>query len=271
MNNNPIGVFDSGMGGLSVWRELRKKLPNESLLFFGDGLRCPYGERSLEEIRQYADEAVDWMLKEGVKMVVVACNTATAAAIDYLREKYTEVPLVGLEPAVKPAALSTKSGKIAVMATAASFKGELYKQTSAKYGDRVEIIPVVGEGFVELVESNQENTPEAYETVRRVMEPLIGKGIDKIVLGCTHYPFLMEQIDRVIGGRDIEVIDSAPAVARHVANLLKKEGLQASENNLPTQRFHTLADECYLERLIEKSKLAENTIIYRKYPKQSGQ
>lgn len=260
MNNNPIGIFDSGMGGLSVWRELRRRLPNESLLFFGDGLRCPYGDRSLEEIEQFADEAVDWMLKEGVKMVVVACNTATAAAIDYLRDKYKQIPIVGLEPAVKPAAINTKTKKIAVMATAASFKGQLYKQTSAKYGADVEIIPVVGKGFVELVESNQEDTIEAYQTVRNVLEPVIEMGIDKIVLGCTHYPFLMEQIKKVIDGRDIEVIDSAPAIARHVANMLQRKGMEAEVGNVPQLRFHTLAETEYLERLIEKSRLAEDSI-----------
>lgn len=253
-NLAPIGVYDSGMGGLSVWRELRRELPNESMLFFADGLRCPYGGQPLETIQQYADEVVEWMLGQGVKLIVVACNTATGAAIDFLREKYSSITFVGLEPAVKPAALTTVSGTIAVMATAASFQGRLYLETSQKFGEGVRIIPVVGEGFVELVESSREDTPEAYETVRRVIEPLFEQEIDKIVLGCTHYPFLMQQIERVVGDRDIEIIDPAPAVAKHTRRLLKREGLLAPSDNIPTYRFHTLADDDYLERVISKSR-----------------
>lgn len=254
MNRAPIGIYDSGMGGLSVWRELRRALPAESLLFFGDGLRCPYGGKSLEVIREYADETVEWMMGEGVKLIVVACNTATGAAIDHLREQYPEMTFVGLEPAVKPAALSTKSGRIAVLATKASFEGRLYRETSERFSDGVTIIPVVGEGFVELVESNQEDTPEAYETVRKVIEPLIEQGIDKIVLGCTHYPFLLKQIERVVGDREIEVIDPAPAVAKHTVRLLKKQKLLAPSDNQPSYRFHTLADSKYLDKLISKSR-----------------
>lgn len=257
MNNGPIGVFDSGLGGLSVWRELRKTLPGESLLYYGDGLRCPYGGRPLETIREYTDQAVGWLLGEGAKMIVVACNTATAAAIEYLRGKFPQTPFVGMEPAVKPAALSTESGVVAILATEASLKGDLYRRTAERYGAGVRVIPAAGDGFVELVEENREDSPEAYETVRRVIEPLIEAGADRIVLGCTHYPFLTEVIMRVVGDRGVEIIDSAPAVARRVEQLLREKGLEADGADAPSFRFHTLAGEDYLARLIRKSEAVE--------------
>lgn len=254
MNNNaPIGVFDSGMGGLSVWQEIAEGLPGESLIFFGDGARCPYGERSREEILRFTVESVERLLDEGCKMIVVACNTATAVAIEYLREHYPEIPFVGLEPAVKPAALTTKSGTIAVLATARSLEGELFLHTSAQYADRVNILTAVGEGFVEIVERGEENSPAAEQAVRRVVEPLIEKGADKIVLGCTHYPFLRQTIERVIGSRDIEVIDSGRAVCRRVAQLLDKLALWADEDCEPRYEFMTLAEDDYLDRLIYRA------------------
>ena len=251
MNNNaPIGVFDSGMGGLSVWQEIAEGLPCESLIFFGDGARCPYGERSREEILRFTVESVERLLAEGCKMIVVACNTATAVAIEYLREHYAEIPFVGLEPAVKPAALTTKSGTVAVLATARSLEGELFLHTSAQYADRVNIIKAVGEGFVEIVERGEENSQAAESAVRRVIEPLIEQGADKIVLGCTHYPFLRQTIERVIGDRDVEIIDSGRAVCRRVAQLLDKFDIRADEDNEPLYEFMTLGDDDYFDRLI---------------------
>ena len=254
MNNNaPIGVFDSGTGGLSGWQEIAEGLPSESLIFFGDGARCPYGERSREEILRFTVESVERLLDEGCKMIVVACNTATAVAIEYLREHYPQIPFVGLEPAVKPAALTTKSGTIAVLATARSLEGELFLHTSAQYADRVNILTAVGEGFVEIVERGEENSPAAEQAVRRVVEPLIEKGADKIVLGCTHYPFLRQTIERVIGDRDVEVIDSGRAVCRRVAQLLDKFALWADEDCEPRYEFMTLAEDDYLDRLIYRA------------------
>ena len=244
-----IGVFDSGMGGLSIWKELRESLKNESLLFFGDGLRCPYGSRSEKEILCFTVEAVERLIAEGCKLIVIACNTATAVAIDYLREHYPDTPFVGLEPAVKPAALTTKTGVVAVLATERSLKGRLFVQTSAKYEQSVQIIKAVGEGFVEIVESGEENTDRAEQMVRGVVEPLIAAGADRIVLGCTHYPFLRKTIERVIGDRDVEIIDSGSAVCRRVAQLLDQNNLRAADDAVPEYRFITLADEDYLKRV----------------------
>ena len=249
MNNSPIGLFDSGMGGLSVWQELRAALPEESLIFFGDGVRCPYGSRPESEVLHFTVEAVEKLIAEGCKLIVIACNTATAVAIDTLRERYSNIPFVGLEPAVKPAALQTKTGVVAVLATQRSLEGRLFVQTSAKYADRAEIIKCVGRDFVEIVEAGEENTPQAESAVRAVLEPLIEAGADKIVLGCTHYPFLRSTMERVIGGRAVEIIDSGTAVCRRVAQLLDESDLRAESGNTPDYRFMTLGDENYLKRL----------------------
>ena len=247
-----IGIFDSGLGGISVWRALHDALPCESLIYLGDGARCPYGSRSEEEVRQFTEEAVERLLAEGCKMIVLACNTATAVAIKGLREKYPTVPFVGLEPAVKPAALTTKSGVIGVLATERSLQGDHFRRNEEKYGSEITILKAVGEGFVEAVERNEEHTPETEQLVRRAVEPLVEAGADKIVLGCTHYPFLREVIARVAGD-GVEIIDSSEAVARRVGTLLDEGEIRADEGAKAEYRFLTFADEAYAERLRDKA------------------
>lgn len=246
--NSPIGVFDSGQGGLSVWRELRRGLPHESMIYFGDGANCPYGGRAAEEIRRFADAAFARFAERGVKLAVVACNTATIAAIDHLRARY-DIPIVGMEPAVKPAAASTKTGVVAILATESSLDGDLFNRTAETYGAGVEIIRAPGVWFVELVESGREGTPEALEAVRRVVEPLIARGADRLVLGCTHYPFLRPAIERVIAGRGVEVVDPTSAVVRRVKFLLDEHGIAATEDNVPEYEYMTLAGDAYLVQL----------------------
>lgn len=252
MNNHPIGVFDSGLGGLSVWQALYDALPNESLIYLGDGARCPYGSRSEEELRQFIDEAVCRLLAEGCKLIVIACNTATAVAIKGLREKYPTVPFVGLEPAVKPAALTTKSGVIGVLATERSLQGEHFRRNEEKYGSEIKILKAVGEGFVEAVENNEEHLPATEQLVRRVVEPLVAEGADKIVLGCTHYPFLRKTIERV-AGEGVQIIDSSEAVARRVGSLLDEGNIRADEGARAEYRFLTFADEQYAAKLRSKA------------------
>lgn len=249
MNNSPIGVYDSGFGGLSVWQELHRRLPNESLIYLGDGKNCPYGGRPREEIVRFAEDAVERLVTMGAKMVVVGCNTATTAAIDHLRAKWADMPIVGLEPAVKPACLTTQTGRIAVLATAHSLQSEMFLRTAANYAEGVEVQKVVGEDFVEIVEAGEEYTQRAQIAVRKVIEPLLDKGVDRVVLGCTHYPFLRSEIERVIGGRDIQVIDSGEAVARRVEWLLERYDIAASRDNTPTFEFVTFGDDEYLQRL----------------------
>lgn len=247
----PIGIFDSGLGGISVWQALHDALPNESLIYLGDGARCPYGTRSRQEVRDFTFEAVERLLAKGCKMIVVACNTATAVAIKELRESYPNIPFVGLEPAVKPAALTTKSGVIGVLATKRSLEGDHFRRAEEKYGSEVRILKAVGEGFVEAVENNLEHTSETEDMVRRVVEPLVAQGVDKLVLGCTHYPFLRSVIERVAGD-GVEIIDSSEAVARRVANLLDENGIRAEQSKAEYQ-FLTFADEAYAAKLRDKA------------------
>ena len=236
-----------------MWRELRRLLPHESLLYLGDGKNCPYGGRSRREIEGFAIEAVQRLVAEGVKMVVVGCNTATTAAVETLRRRWPDMPIVGLEPAVKPACLTTQSRKIAVLATAHSLSSDMFLDTAARYASDVEVVKVVGEGFVELVESDMEHTEEAERLVRKAVEPLLDRGVDKLVLGCTHYPFLRPTIEHIVAGKGIDVIDSGAAVARRVEWLLDRYDIAAAEDNIPTMRYITFADEEYRKRLEHKA------------------
>jgi len=245
-------VFDSGMGGLSVLRELRAQLPGESFVYFGDGLNCPYGPKPVAEVVGYVEAGVSQLVERGIKMLVVACNAGTAAAIDLLRAKY-DFPIVGMEPAVKPAVLATKTGVVGVLATANTLRGELFRATSARYADRAKILSAVGEGFVELVEADGEDSPQALEAVRRAVEPLIEAGADRIVLGCTHYPFLRPAMEKVIAGRDVELVDPAPAIARRVRALLEEHALAAGAGHEPKYEFLTAWDERYLAAIVRKS------------------
>jgi glutamate racemase len=213
-----IGLFDSGSGGLSVLREIRKVLPSGRFIYYADNAHCPYGEKSAAYIQDRARAITRLLLDKGAEAVVVACNTATGAAIATLREEF-DVPFVGMEPAVKPAALGTRSGVIGVLATAGTLKASKYLNTKGLYQDNVRIEEHVGEGFVQLVERCELDGPETERVVRASLQPLLDAGADTIVLGCTHYPFLRPVIER-IAGPDVRIIDPAPAVARQVVKVL---------------------------------------------------
>lgn len=251
MSNSPIGIYDSGLGGLTVWRAVRDRLPRESLIYLGDGANCPYGLRSKSEIEELADRAVEELLSRGCKLVVVACNTATAAAIEMLRAKYREIDIVGMEPAVKPACLQTRSGVVGVLATQRSLEGDLFHRTAAKYSSEVRVIAEFGRGFVEVVERGEESSAEAEEVVSRVVEPMLAEGVDQIVLGCTHYPFLIPILQRI--APNVNIIDPAPAVARRVEQLLASRELLATEDSVATYDFITFATEEYREKLYSRA------------------
>lgn len=253
MNNNPIGIYDSGFGGLSVWRELYRTLPDESLIYLGDGKNCPYGSLDERSIRAYAAEAVECLLAQGCKMIVVACNTATAAAISFLRDKYSHIPIVGLEPAVKPACKLSKTKRVAVIATESSLRSDKFRRVVEQYRGDVEVLSVVGEGFVEAVEAAQEHSEATRQKVAAVIEPLIGQGVDVVVLGCTHYPFLKGVIRQEVGDRGVTIIDSGEAVGKRVQSLLERYDLRAAEEHEPKYEFLTFADEEYRERLRTKA------------------
>lgn len=189
-----IGIFDSGVGGMSVLREIRKVLPDVDIAYYADSAHCPYGEKSREYIIDRARTITDFLISEGAEAIVVACNTATAAAIATLRSEYPDVPFVGMEPAIKPAAQNTKTGVVGVLATAGTLSAKKYHDTREQYAEGVKVVENVGQGFVELVERGVLEGAEAEETVSDSIGPLLDSGADTIVLGCTHYPFLAETI-----------------------------------------------------------------------------
>lgn len=223
-----IGIFDSGVGGLSVFREIRKVLPEEKYVYFSDSAHCPYGEKSKEYIIERARSITRFLLDKGAEIIVVACNTATAAAIAELRKEFP-IRFIGMEPAVKPAVMSTKTGTVGVLATAGTLKADKYLNTREKWAEGVRIAEHVGQGFVELVEKGCTSGNEAEDIVRASLKPLLDEGADRIVLGCTHYPFLSETIAKVaselVPERTVEIIDPAPAVARHLYETMEMEGL----------------------------------------------
>ena len=226
----PVGFFDSGFGGLCILEAFRRLCPDEETVYIADSENCPYGNKPAEEIIRLSEANVRKLLTENCKLIVVACNTATAAAIDYLRAKYPEVPFVGLEPAVKPAALRSKSGVVAVLATQGTFDGRLYRETSARFAKNITVIATVADEFVTEVEklkgAKVESLPAKEQVrlekvVRRRVEPLLAAGADYLVLGCTHFPHLKPIIEKVAAGR-AAVIDSSDAVARQAKRILDK-------------------------------------------------
>lgn len=225
-----IGIFDSGAGGLSVYKEIFKLLPKEKYIYFSDNAHCPYGEKSQEYIIERACAITELLMGKGCNVIVVACNTATAAAISTLRSRY-DIPFIGMEPAVKPAALATRSRVVGVLATAGTLKASKYLDTKDKYTDGVKVVEHVGQGFVELVENGVLEGAEAESVVRESVRPLIEAGSDIIVLGCTHYPFLKHLVQK-IAGEGVSVIDPAPAAARHLLDVARMKGLIKEDGNL---------------------------------------
>lgn len=239
-----IGVFDSGEGGLSVLKEITRLLPEAEYVYYSDNAHCPYGEKSPEYIQDRARAITERLLKEGADVIVVACNTATAAAISVLRSEYSDassqevrdkvreltggrhdhICFIGMEPAVKPAALGTRTGVVGVLATAGTLKGSKYLKTKESVDDQVNVFEHVGRGFVELVEKGRLSGSEAEDVVMASLGPLLSAGADIIVLGCTHYPFLLPVLQKV-AGPDIRFIDPAPAVARQLVRVLKRDGM----------------------------------------------
>lgn len=222
-----IGIMDSGVGGLSVFREMRKLLPDEHYIYFSDNANCPYGEKDPEFIRSRCREITRMMISKGASVMVIACNTATAAAISTLRAEFT-IPFVGMEPAVKPAALGTRTGVIGVLATAGTLKGSNYLKLKNGVQDGIRVVEHVGRGFVELVESGELSGPAAERTAALSLQPLLSAGADIIVLGCTHYPFLLPVLQKV-AGPGIRFIDPAPAVARHLLDIINEKDIGQSD------------------------------------------
>lgn len=216
-----VGFFDSGIGGVSVVREFMKLRPHAEIFYIADWDFCPYGDKSQDVICERAHVLTQKLLFRGCQLIVVACNTATAVAIDSLRATYRDVPFVGMEPAVKPAALHSKTGVVGILATPNTFNGRLYKETSARFAGNVRIVPATGTGFVELVESGEFDSERTRAVVSQVLVPLLREGVDHIVLGCTHYPFLKDVMQQ-IAGPDVAIVDPSIPVALRAVYILDK-------------------------------------------------
>lgn len=238
LSSQPIGIFDSGVGGLSVLRALRRELPAEDVIYFGDQAHIPYGPRGKEEIRAFSMAITNFLLAQGAKLIVVACNAASAAALHALREAYPEVPFVGMEPAVKPAAETTHTGKVGVLATPTTFAGELYASVVERFAGGVEIFTSTCPGLVEQVEAGELDSFRTREILLKALNPMLAAGIDTIVMGCTHYPFVIPLIESITGP-EVRTIDPAPAIARQTRRLLEKYGLLRAGDTLGEMLFYT--------------------------------
>jgi glutamate racemase len=246
--DSTIGLFDSGVGGLSVWREVARRLPHEATVYVADSIHCPYGPRSPRQIRDFARSITRFLIGQGAKLVVVACNTASAPALEALRAEF-DVPIVGMEPAVKPAAQQTRTGHVGVLATAGTLNGDLFRRTSQRYAAGITVHVQVGEGLVERVEAGQADTPETEALLRTYLQPMLDAGVDQIALGCTHYPLLLPAIRRIVP-EGIAVIDPAAAVARQVERVLMLNDLAAGEACVAGHRFFTSGQPHILAALV---------------------
>lgn len=232
-----IGLFDSGVGGLSVLGHVRAAMPNEHLIYIADQAHVPYGSRTLDKICQLSVSMTNLLLEQGSKLIVVACNTATGAALSHLRQTFPSVPFVGMEPAVKPAAAQTKNGRIGVLATPGTLRSQRYATLLARFASHIIVWEDPCLGLVEQIEAGQLDTPKTEQLLRGILQPMLAEGVDTIVLGCTHYPFVLPVIERVLGelGKTaVSLIDPAPAIARQTQRLLTQHNL-ATTRTCPGQ------------------------------------
>lgn len=244
-----IGVFDSGIGGLSILRELRQQLPARDLLYVADQAHVPYGSRSLAEVRAFSEGIARYLLGHGVQLIVVACNTASAAALHHLRKVFPQMPFVGMEPAVKPAAETTRSGVVGVLATPATFQGALYASVVERFANGVTLLQDTCPGLVAEIEAGRLADQPARRILENALRPMLAAGIDTIVLGCTHYPYVAPLI-KEIAGPEVRLIDPAPAVARQAVRVLSERDLRQA-SSLPGQSLIcTTGDLEHLERTL---------------------
>ncbi len=247
--NSPIGIFDSGVGGLSVLRAIRAQMSEESILYLGDQEHIPYGPRPMEQIRGFSVAITNFLLERDAKLIVVACNTASAAALKYLREKFPDVPFVGMEPAVKPAAETTQTGKVGVLATPATFQGALYTSVVERFANGVELFQNTCNGLVQQIELGDLNGSETHRILEDALHPMLEKNIDTVVLGCTHYPFVIPLIQEIVGEK-VRVIDPAPAVAKQVKRLLEAGWTKSELSERGEVRFYTSGTPDALKSLL---------------------
>jgi glutamate racemase len=249
--DQPIGVFDSGVGGLSVLRAMRELMPEEPVIYFGDQGHVPYGPRPMEQVRDFSEAITRFLVDQDAKLIVVACNTASAAALHYLRKKFPDVSFVGMEPAVKPAAERTRSGLVGVLATPATFQGALYASVLERFANGVQVLQHACPGLVDQIERGDLEGEETRAILEAALHPMLRRGIDTVVLGCTHYPFVIPLIEQVVG-ENVRVIDPAPAVAKQAQRLLEAGGTKNPAGEPAEVRFYTSGEISSLASLLPR-------------------
>ncbi len=248
INNNPIGLFDSGIGGTSIWREIHQLLPNENTIYLADSKNAPYGEKSKEEIIHLSYKNTEFLLDQNCKIIVVACNTATTNAVKELRAKY-KVPFIGIEPAIKPAALHSKTQKIGILATKGTLNSELFSKNTEQFKN-IQIVEQIGFGLVELIENGKINSSEMNELLKKYLDPMIQSNIDYLVLGCSHYPYLIPQIKKLLP-QNITIIDSGEAVAKQTKKILEETVGLREDSNKSESLFYSNTKIKVLQEILE--------------------
>lgn len=249
MRNNPIGIFDSGVGGTSIWKEIIHLLPNENTVYLADIKHAPYGERTPQAIQDLSIKNAELLLEMNCKIIVVACNTATTNAITQLRAKFN-VPIIGIEPAIKPAALLSKNKAIGILATKGTLSSALFAETSSLYAQDIDVIEVIGTGIVELIESGNLYSFEMRQLLIKCLKPMVDKNIDYLVLGCSHYPYLVPILKELLP-QSVSIIDSGEAVARQTKNILSKENMLADSNLKSSHKLYSNSYTNVLEFLTQ--------------------
>lgn len=251
MSKQPIGIFDSGVGGTSIWKEIHALLPFENTIYLADSANAPYGTKGKDAIIQLSEKNTEYLLNHNSKIIVVACNTATTNAIKHLRQKY-DVPFIGIEPAIKPAALQTQTKAIGILATKGTLSSELFYNTSQLYSNGIEVVEQEGEGIVQLIESGKINSEEMKALLEIYLKPMLKANIDYLVLGCTHYPYLIPQLLKMLPNH-IKIIDSGEAVARQAKAVLKQLNLLNLSNIKPDLKFYINSNPKVMSQLLNNN------------------
>ncbi|WP_027137752.1 glutamate racemase [Gaetbulibacter saemankumensis] len=248
MNKQPIGIFDSGVGGTSIWKEIHTLLPHENTIYLADSANAPYGLKNKEAIVSLSVKNTEYLINNGCKLIVVACNTATTNAINYLRNTY-DIPFIGIEPAIKPAALQTKTNTIGILATKGTLSSELFSKTSGLFASNIKVIERVGNGIVELIESGKLHSEDMRSLLSNYLKPMLEANIDYLVLGCTHYPYLIPILLELLP-TNVKIIDSGEAVARQTKSILEKNRLLNLSNANSNNQFITNGNPKVLASLL---------------------
>lgn len=248
MDNRPIGIFDSGIGGTSIWKEIQKMLPYESCIYLADSKHAPYGEKSKNEIIDLSVKNTEYLLQKGCKIVVVACNTATTIAIQCLRDNY-DIPFIGIEPAIKPASLKSQTKVIGILATKGTLSSDLFQETSSLYAQGIKVIEKEGKGIVQLIEGGALQSSKMSELLNDYLNPMIEENIDHLVLGCSHYPYLIPLLKEMLP-QSVKIIDSGMAVAKQTKAILSQKNMLSDDENEAYHQFYTNSDVKLLKQFV---------------------